>query len=268
MARTTVKQETQQEEKFSGKLRIIPYQDSRGKTRIMKNGFCTITAPLSKDPHNLSNGYKVGFTREQFDKMYQGPLTFDQYLDKFKITLQDGTKKLDMSDPNDRLVYETIKFHPYIANSEDDLKNKPEARYIIIDDEKQARKKVTEAQRKITAYKIYGSLMPSDKRDCLYLYSLNGMDMSDDQADFRLLEMIERDPAAFTEKYEDQQREDKVFVYKMIHGHVLIKRKNQLYFDETYVGRTVEDVVDMLDKPENNLLKQDMMKRFTNNMSK
>lgn len=247
-------------------LTIIPYEyiqsDGKKKTRIAKNGRCTITAPIDGSPTNVNNDYKVGAKREEYEEWLGGKQTYENYLDKFKLTLTDTPKKLDLSKPYDKLIYNTIRFHPYIADGEDQAGHKPECRYVIINESTKARNRLNKSQKKIKAFNVYGQLTPNQKRDMLYMYALDGSKQSDEMCDYRLLEMIELDPARFVDLYDKTTREDEIFVYKLIHSKVLNRTKGKYQYGDNFIGSTVEEVVAVLDRPENGLLKEEMMKMF------
>ena len=154
---------------------------------------------------------------------------FNESEAKIKLVI-DATFKLsgikyDLSNPEDVLRLKIFQCWPYCANSVAESGNRPDYKFVIVDEDYEDTTKKESLDVKYDVIMKYGDMRNSKdkKRDFLTLYILNNKlyedfpdSVSEDALTNRISEIIETAPKKFLETYDDPKKEFKVFAIRAI----------------------------------------------------
>lgn len=235
-----------------------------------------ILRPLRKDPWSGITKYKncfdylaPYFTRS--GRIYTGLIDADakrlgerlghdlssgsSFWKDFVVRVGSKDLYLDTEDPMDELRYLFLKSHKRVKNSL--MEKKATADYVIINKDEEAKKVNVLNKIKRKAIKSFDELSPTEIKKALRLYGVNADNMSSEVAEQRLFDLVEGSPERFLERWvENAARETEVLLAKAISKNVIRKNQTTYKYGSEIIGRTKEEAVDFLDKPDNQDIKR------------
>lgn len=166
---------------------------------------------------------------------------------------------LDTSIPEDEIKYKLLLARYDIAKDLNDLKTKPNALFVLFNDDDEAEKANIRGKSKRLAYTIFESLSPDEMRNLLLLYGESSESNSNAIVETKLERHMEDNYGRFLEIAKDSDLKDKVFITKLQRAGI-IRKTGQQYVEEgtnEHLAYTLDEFVTYLkDKKNQNKLLQ------------
>lgn len=211
----------------------------------------------------LKNGSRyTGLTKEDEERLgneIRADLNPNSsFWDTFFVRMSSDELKLDPSDPYDELKYLFLKNHKLVKNSLSE--NKATAEYVLINEDEEAKKQNQKAKTKRKAFKEFDKLSATDIRKALRLYGFKADNISGEQAESKLTELVEADPNKFLEIWvNNKNRQTQFMIEEAVAKNVLRKNKNAYMYGTDIIGHTLDDAIAYLNDPKNQEIKDLIM---------
>ena len=164
-------------------------------------------------------------------------------------------------DPMDELKYMFLKNHKDIANGISD--RKPKARFMIINQEEEAKEANTFARVKRRALKEFDRLTPEEMRQALRIFGSNAENLSPDVVENKLMEVVEANPEKFLANWTDNKNRNIEFVIKTAVSKNIIRKNKTIYkYGTDVIGYTLEDTINYLETPTNSDIKAAILREI------
>lgn len=176
-----------------------------------------------------------------------------EFWDTFFIRMTDEELLLDLSDPYEELKYHFLKRHKDVKTSI--FEKKAGAKYVIVDDDEEAKSKNIDAKVKRAAYTFMDKMSTEDMRDCLRLYGISSDD-SNEVVESKLNEIIEADPKKFSELWiHNADKKTQVLIEKAISKNVIRRQKNRYTYGTTEMGLGIQSAIAFLNETDHQDIK-------------
>mgnify|MGYP001331170381 CR=1 FL=1 len=181
-----------------------------------------------------------------------------EYWTNYFIRIKDDDVVLDDQEAEDKLKLIFLRNHFEVKRSS--YEPKPQAKYVLIDEEKDAEYGLKKMRAKEEAYDAKKKMTEQDIKDALRLYGERSDDMSQSVAEVRLTDYLERDPKRFLELWVNNKgRKTLVLIEKAIVKGV-VRRTNRMYsYGTTSLGTTPNEAIAFLEDPKNQDIKLAIM---------
>ena len=203
----------------------------------------------------LENGSRyTGLTKED-EKRLSEELGWDlkpnaEFWDTFFIRMTDDDLHLNVNDPYDELKYLFLKSHKDIQESLKD--KKAGARYVIFNEDEEAKEDNKRNKLKRRAIKEFDKLSSTDIRRALRLYGYKADTMSAEQAEAKLYSIVEDSPQKFIDIWVDNSTRDTQFIVEAaLSKNILRKNRNIYSYGTEPVGHGIEEAIAYLDDKKN-----------------
>lgn len=161
-------------------------------------------------------------------------------------------------DPMDELRYLFLKNHKLVQRSL--TERKPGARFALINEEEEARKRNVHAKLVREAMKEFDKLSPEDMRKVLRLYGHNADKMNNEVVENRLFDIVQGDPRSFVERWvRNEHRDTEAFISRAISKNIVRKNKNIYKYGTEVIGHSLDDVVAFFEDKKNQDVKMVIM---------
>jgi len=172
----------------------------------------------------------------------------------FTIRIGNNDIILDTTDPYDELRYLFLKSHKRVAIGLSD--NKPTADYVLINEDLEASESNTRNKLRRKAMKEFDKFSPATIRKILRIYGHKADNVSDDVAENRLNDLVDRDPQKLFDKWIDnKKREIEFLIQEAIAKNIIRRNKNVYKYGTDIIGHSLDDAVAYLENPANQDLK-------------
>lgn len=203
-----------------------------------------------------SGGIYTGLGDKEFKELTDKPefkgIDLSQnssYWQRFRVRVGEEPLLLNVEDANDLLKYYFLKSHKDVQDGMN--KRKAGAKYVLLDEEVEAKEinKVNANKRK--AILEYEDLSMTDKRNCMRLYNINADDMKDAVIDNKLYEMVEKDPKKFLDLWvNNNQKDTEIFISKAMSKGIITKNGTIYFIGDTksgkQIGHSLQDAISYL----------------------
>lgn len=172
-------------------------------------------------------------------------LDTDVTIDELRYLFLVGSKDEDGNRKGHKLVQASLS------------QPKATAEYIIINAEEEAKTDNTKAKLKRKAFKEFDKLSAVEIVKALRIYGVKAESVSAEQAENKLFDLVEENPANFLEVWvNNKTRETQFLIESAISKNVMRKNKNSYYYGTDIIGYSLEDAIEFLDNPKNNDIKK------------
>jgi len=208
----------------------------------------------------LKNGSRYTGLTKQDEKRLGEEIRADlnpnsEFWDTFFVRMSSNELKFNIDDPYDELKYLFLKNHKLVKNSL--TENKATAEYVLINEDEEAKKQNQRYKIKRKAFKEFDKLSATDIRKALRLYGFKADNISAEQAESKLAEIVEFDPDKFLEVWvNNKNRQTQYMIEEAIAKNVLRKNKNAYMYGTDIIGHTLDDAIAYLDDPKNQEIKE------------
>ena len=177
-----------------------------------------------------------------------------EYWDSFTVKVSNSEKILDTDKAWDELQYLFLRNHKKVANGINDQKMGTE--WILINKESEAKEANVSARKKREAIREFDKMSIDDMRKCLRIYGYRSETMSNELAESKMFELVEKDPEKFFTRWVDNKTKFTEFIIEAaIAKNIIRKSKNMYYYGTDIIGTSLEDVVANIDDKKNQDLK-------------
>lgn len=181
-----------------------------------------------------------------------GPIS--NFWTTFAIRIGNKDIILDTSDPFDELRYIFLKNNKRVAVGLSD--NKPSADYVLINEDAEASESNVRNKLKRKAMREFDKLSPAAMRKILRIYGHKADSVSDEIAENRLSDLVDRDPQKFFTKWVDnKKREVEFLIQEAVAKNIIRRNKNVYKYGTDIIGHSLDDAVAYLENPANQDLK-------------
>jgi hypothetical protein len=207
----------------------------------------------------LNNGRKYTGLDKTDTKRLSEELGMDlkatsNFWNTFFIRMSDRPIILDTEDPMDEMKYLFLKGHKLIAPSVSE--KKATAKFVIVNQEAEAEVKNKKSKIKRDAIVAFNKLSTTDMKKALRLYGYKAEEISIEQAESKLFDVVEGDPAKFLEVWvNNTDRETQFMIEAAIAKNIIRKNKNAYYYGTEIIGNSLIDTVSYLKDKKNQDLK-------------
>jgi hypothetical protein len=256
--KTAVKQNTEENNTVKSKVGILV------ELRLMTPLYEGAKKGLAPSKYDTGK-YKTGSITEDIYKEYQTKdqrlegITFKEFYKNRRLSIYKQVRVLDISDILDKLDYEWLKEHPYIAESIEEY-NPTVHQYVLTNSEKVAAKSIAKMNNVYEAITIYKTLSPSQvRRIALWGYNINLMNTSDVLVEEKMFQLIEKDPDKFIRLHKDPNKELKTKIAEAVDLGILIKKGAAYFMGENVLGSNEDAVISFLMEPKNQEYKKTIL---------
>jgi hypothetical protein len=184
-----------------------------------------------------------------------------EFWSTFRIKSYGKDIYLDVSDEMDELKYLFLKSHKLVASNIAD--RKATARFVLINQENEAKEVNTFNKLKRNAIKEFDKLTHDEMKRCLRIYGHNADMMSNEIAEKTLFDIIEGDPEKFLEKWVRNESKETEFLIKNAVGKNILRKNKTMYkYGTDVIGHTMEEAIAYIDDPNNRDLKIAILKEI------
>ena len=175
------------------------------------------------------------------------------YWNKFYIDVPKEGKELNMSNPDDELIYFVLKAHQRVANSELERFDSPFAEYIMTSVEQEAKVENKKSKLKRKAYKRFSNMSTTEMSNVLKVMGKRaGEDASVDFVESQLDKIVTDNPKEFLDTVDDPTFEMRAFIDDCLKERVLVKNGTKYTLPGgDVVGFTLEQAIEYLQNPDN-----------------
>lgn len=210
----------------------------------------------------LKNGSRyTGLTREDEKRLSEELRIPDlspnsEFWDTFFVRMTDDNELiLDTNYPEDELKYLFLKGHKLVKSSLNE--NKATAEYVLIDEDEEAKKYNSKAKIKRKAVKEFDKLTATNIRKALRLYGYKSDNISSEQAEQKLFELVEDDPQRFLDMWvNNKDKETQFLIEEALAKNILRKNKSAFMYGTEIIGHGIDDAIAFINDPKNQELKQ------------
>lgn len=239
-------------------------KSSKGKTKKILPGVTQTLAPVMDSFGRIV----TGVTEEKYneimshDKSVTQPISYIDFYRNFCVKVTDKGKMLDLTVPKHQLIYEFLKTSPDVAESSKKV-NSSIHTYYLVNEEAEAEMKLSKIDLKMKAYTYLNEMSSEDIVDFLVLYGKDTRSISPALAKSKLGEYIETDPRKFIERYEDNNRQVRTNLRKMITTGIIRKEGPAHFYgdegDAIFLGGSEELAVEFLKETKNQDLYRNLL---------
>lgn len=198
-------------------------------------------------------GFEKGYLRKG---SVAGLVPMVNYWTTFTVDMLDtDTITLDTSMPEDEIKYKVLLARNDVAKDLNDLKTKPNALFVLFNDDDEAEKANVRGKAKRLAGALFDSLSPDDMRNLLLLYGESSETNSNAVVESKLEKYMEDNYGKFLELAKDSDLKDKVFIAKLQKAGI-IRKSGQQYVEEgtnEHLAYTLDEFVTFLKDKKNNI---------------
>lgn len=168
--------------------------------------------------------------------------------------LDTDTLVLDTAIPEDEIRHKVLLARSDVAKDLNDLKNKPNALFVLFNDDDEAEKSNIRGKSKRVAYQLFEALSPVDMRNLVLLFGENTDTLSDAVVESRLEKYMEDDFTKFVATASDTDLKDKVFITKLQKAGIIRKNGQQFVEEGTneHLAYSMDEFVTFLKDKKNN----------------
>lgn len=242
------------------KVKRIPKPGFFGITAF-KNSMTTLGCPITKE------GHKTGLTKEEeahYEKLLKlQPGTLDKYSewwDNFfnvfhTINLHNNkTTEFVLDNPINQLKYKIMLVRKDIANSEDE--KTPDSEFYIDNAELKAIAESKKLDYEMEGLEAILKMTLDQRKQALRIFGKTGLDdITDLMAKSELGKLLKKDAKSFVETINDKELEMKAFVLELIEKAILMRRGQDIKYEDTFLGTSIDAVAIKLDESKNQELK-------------
>lgn len=204
----------------------------------------------------LTNGLiYTGLSREDEERLSKR-LRLDlapnsDFWDTFYIKVSSKDTVLDTEDPIQELKYLFLKGHKYVASSFND-NTKPNARYVLINRDEEAKTENLKFKVKKQAIKELDKLSKEDIVKVLRLYGMSASSISAEQAEEKINRLVDNDPEKFLNIWvKNDRRETQWLVEEAVSKNIIRKNKTIYSYGTDILGSSLESAIMYMEDPKN-----------------
>lgn len=180
---------------------------------------------------------------------------YSSFWDTFMIMLPARTLTLDTDLPEDELQYKALMvMGKLVATSVADQQTKPDARYVLLNEETEAKAKVTANSFKKQAYQLIGKWTQADFSNFLFVWGFDAThatvdprSMDQDGMSLAVDELIEEDAQEFLKVAKDASLKIKAKVGELLRAGILESRSGGFAYEGGMIARDLEEAVTFLE---------------------
>lgn len=189
-----------------------------------------------------------------------GYLALDaRYWKEVNVILRDGEQlELDDQDPEDYIKICFLKQKKQVANGSKELKEKPEASFILYTPEQQNKEINKSNKVRREANKQFSELTEAEKRDMLYLYGSKPQNMDEEAVEAQLYMQLESNPDKFLELLKNRDYEYALLAEKLIMHKIIVRQGSRYMYDEQTIAVNKEQLLTYLMDKDNKQVKTAM----------
>jgi hypothetical protein len=237
-----------------GDVKLKAYNGAKTRLGIPIDAYGNQVTGLSKDDeHRLEDA--MGLDRGTLKK---GSVRGDapvNYWTNYTIDIFGmDVLTLDTSIPEHELQHKILLARKDVAKDINELKSKPEALFVLFNDDDEAEKAVVRGKAKRLAGALFDTLSPEDMRNLLLLYGEDSTTNSNAVVESKLERYMEDDYNRFLAIANDSNLKDKVFIAKLQKAGI-VRKNGQQYLEEgtnEHLAYSLDEFVTFLqDKKQN-----------------
>lgn len=173
------------------------------------------------------------------------------FWDTYAVKIGKNDLILYTERPEDELKYLFLKGHKRVANGLANIT--PSTDYVMINKDAEAEESNRLNKIKREAYKAMDKMSVEDMRKCLRLYGIKSDNISNELAEAKIAEQIEKDAKKFISKWVENPNREIMFVIETaIAKNIIRKNRAQYFFGTDLIGNGLEDVIAYLKDKKNN----------------
>lgn len=237
-----------------GNNTLKSYTGARTRLGVQIDRYGNQNTGLTKDDEarlEEAMGFEKGYLRKG---SVAGSPPQVNYWTTFTVDLLDtDTLILNTDMPEDEIKYKVLSVRTDVARDLNDLKTKPNALLVLINDDDEAEKANNRGKAKRLAYTLFESLSPDDMRNLLLLYGEESSTNSNAVVESKLERHMEDNYGKFLEIAKDSDLKDKVFITKLQKAGIVRKVGHQYLEEGTneHLAYTLDEFVTFLKDKKN-----------------
>lgn len=248
------------------KVELIKKEDSNGVPILQDRARKTIRVTLNSNGGyslKLSQEQKLRFFKELIPKWKGTNSPEDaqleyEFIRDFGVKLTSKQKTIDTSTARGALEYLILLNSKDVVQNSTEIKKKPYATHIIIDENVEANIKNKNYSNKRKAFAVLDRLRTrAEKVDFLKFFNIDGVKLTPSVVDNKLYQFADETPESFVrlgEEFIDGARE-RAMLFEALHYKVLEEDGTGIYFHDTMIGENNEYAIRFLKDVRNSNLK-------------
>jgi hypothetical protein len=186
----------------------------------------------------------------------------------FFIGIGSGVTRLDLSRPEDELLFRFLKNHKFVAFGYEQLRVKSKALFVLYNDVDEAKTYNKGRNAKKLAYARFNEMDSKEMIDVLMVMGERVLSTDPSIVEAQMDRLVEKRPGDFIDILSDEDFKMKLFITKCLHFDVLQRGKGtniddmRMSFNGEILGEGLADVVDKLKKTANQPVLLALQKRI------
>lgn len=193
--------------------------------------------------------------RERLEEITGLPLTRKEYWENYGISVGKEGVILDTEDPYDEIKYLYLKDHKWVKNGYQD-KKKPNASYVLINQEKEAEEKNAYNKVKRTALIEVGKMSNQDMIKCLRLFGIKADNTAPAVIEQKVSEIADTQSEKFLRTWvNNKDKEIEYIIQEAVSKNTIRKNRNVYHYGSDVIGRSLPEVVAFMKDKSNSDIK-------------
>lgn len=201
---------------------------------------------------------KTGLTEEDATRLekalslQEGELSpYSKYWDEFFVMIENDKLELDLDDAEDELFYLFLKAHPLVADGFENIKSRPNIKYVLYSEVNQAKASNLVRETKQKAYVLFDKMTRDEKVDALILLGEKPTTLSPEMITDKLGFIVETNPKKFVDILGDKFYNTKLFLLKALNAGIITKGRGNydkaiFTFGDEYLGEGLDKSVEFI----------------------
>ena len=149
------------------------------------------------------------------------------YWEDFYIGIGDGITTIDVSNPEEELLFRFLQAHKLVAFGHAELKKNAKALFVLYNDVDEAKTQNRGRNAKKLAYAKYAAMTNSEMVDVLMVMGERVVSTDEHIVEAMMGRLVEKRPAEFIDIFGDDNFKMKLFVVKCLHFDILQRGKGK-----------------------------------------
>lgn len=211
-------------------------------------------APYFTRSGRLYTGLTEGDEKRLGEALHMDLNFNSEFWKTFHVRTSGKDLYLDITDPFDELKWLFLKSHILVANGIND--RKATARFVLINQESEAKEANKFSKIKRQAYVALGKMSVQEMRQALRIFGVNAESTDAEVVEQRLTDIVEENPQKFLDRWvNNSSKSTEYLITSAVSKNIIRKNKTVYKFGTDVIGYTLEDAINYLDNPANQDLK-------------
>lgn len=232
------------------------------KTTRFKNCHDDISSYYTRTG-SIYTGLTAEEAKELGEKLSKDLSPNSDFWKDYFVRIPENGLRLDIDSPLQRLDYLFLRNHKDITDLGREPIERLGTRYVIVDEDRIAKREDIKNKSTIKALKFYESMTKMQKERCLRIFGINANNTSEEVINKRLFDIINQRTNDFIELWIDNKSRDiQWLIEEGIARRILLKKNGIYQYNGIQLGLNLAEAISYLNDPVNSEIKDALFKQI------